>query len=157
MTEKTFTEKAENFVEQWYTDKETGEIVRPRYKNTGNAQLFPSKGEVNNEPSKTIPDQTMTISEMIERHSKGLPIDGGKVPIYNGEDYPFKDTTNMDLAERQEYLESLADELVDLRRKIDADKAEKTEQQRIQELENAVQKRLEEKEKQESQENKGAK
>ena len=33
--------------------------------------------------SETIPDQTMSIREILERHSKGLPISDSKTPIYD--------------------------------------------------------------------------
>lgn len=61
-------------------------------------------GECNKKPSMTIPDQTMSIREILVRYAKGLPIEAGKVPIYEGEEYT-PDPRYMDLADRQEYME----------------------------------------------------
>lgn len=69
------------------------------------------KGETSNLPSLTIPDQTMTIRELIERHVRGLPLDEGKIPIYNGEEDDLPDLRTLDLSEiaqlkqsNQEYI-----------------------------------------------------
>lgn len=58
------------------------------------------KGEVNTLPSKTIPDQAMTIREIINRTEKGLPVTGARVPLYNEtEDGIMPDLRNMDISE----------------------------------------------------------
>jgi len=72
--------------------------------NTLNYNYKIQKGEINNKPSQTVPDQTMSIREILTRYAKGLPIESGKVPIYEGEDYT-PDPRHMDLADRQEYME----------------------------------------------------
>lgn len=61
-------------------------------------------GEVNNLPSETIPDQSLSIKEILMRFSRGLPIDGQKVPWYDEED-DLPDPKTMDLADRQEFAE----------------------------------------------------
>lgn len=60
-----------------------------------------STGEVNTQPSQTLPDQTMSIPEILQRYARGLPITKGKVPIYQGEEDPFKgiDPKRLDLSE----------------------------------------------------------
>lgn len=60
-----------------------------------------STGEVNTQPSQTIPDQTMSIPEILQRYARGLPITKGKVPIYTGEDDPFNgiDPKKLDISE----------------------------------------------------------
>lgn len=58
------------------------------------------KGEVNTLPSKTIPDQAMSIREIINRSQKGLPVTGVSVPLYNEtEDGIMPDLRNMDISE----------------------------------------------------------
>ncbi len=76
-----------------------------KIKNTLNAKEFQKKGEINKLPSMTIPDQTMTIKEILDRFTRGLPLDAGKVPIYEGEEYT-PDLRFMDLAEREEFIEN---------------------------------------------------
>lgn len=64
-------------------------------------------GELNNLPSKTVPDQTMSIKDILDRHTRGLPIAGGKQPIFHGEEEDLPDFKSMDLAEIQEYKEAV--------------------------------------------------
>lgn len=78
--------------------------------NTLNYQFKKQTGEVNNKPSMTIPDQTMSIREILDRYARGLPIEAGKVPIYDGEEYS-PDPRYMDLADRQEYMEYAKDQI----------------------------------------------
>jgi hypothetical protein len=88
-------------------------------KNTGNANDFPYKGEVNTQPSETLPDQTMSMREILIRYAKGLPIDGAKTPIWEeGEGYA-KDPETLDLAEREELATQAREELkqIDLKLK----------------------------------------
>lgn len=65
--------------------------------------------EINNLPSMTIPDQTMTVQEILARHVRGLPILGqGKVPIYMDEDddtiYPNQ---KLDLVDQQGIIDEV--------------------------------------------------
>ena len=92
-------------------------------KNTGNAKDYPYKGEVNNKPSETIPDQTMTMREILTRYAKGLPIDGEKTPLWEeGEGYA-KDPETLDLAEREELATQAREELQQINERIKASKA----------------------------------
>lgn len=63
-----------------------------------NAHEFPYEGEINNEPSMTVPDQTMSIRTILERHSRGLPI-GGSMDVYYDEDDTMPDYRTLDLTE----------------------------------------------------------
>lgn len=69
--------------------------------------------EENYEPSQTIPDQALSIPEIIRRYASGLPLGAGKEEIYNGEDDPFDgvDISKLDLAERAELIENAQAEL----------------------------------------------
>ena len=89
-------------------------------KNTGNAKDFPYKGQVNNKPSETVPDQTMTMREILIRYAKGLPIDGEKTPLWEeGEGYA-KDPETLDLAEREELATQAREELQQINERIKA-------------------------------------
>lgn len=94
-------------------------------KNSLNAQEFAKRYEVPDKVSMTIPDQTLSIRDIMRRFAAGLPIDGEKVPIYDGEDSDMPDLKNMDLAERQEYIETAKAELSDLNVKLEADRLKK--------------------------------
>lgn len=70
-------------------------------------------GEINNEPSVTVPENTMSIREIINRHAHGLPINASsRVPLYEG-DEPLPDISRMDLAEIQALRESVDAEIKD--------------------------------------------
>lgn len=61
-------------------------------------------GEINNEPSLTVPDQSLTVSEILSRFTRGLPVSGARIPIYDVDD-DMPDPRTMDLADRQSYAE----------------------------------------------------
>ncbi len=75
-------------------------------------------GEVNNLPSETIPDQSMSIRTILDRYSRGLPISGERIPIWQqGDDYnDMPDPRTLDLAERQEFAELYQQELKSLKK-----------------------------------------
>lgn len=91
---------------------------RRQFKTPYNAHLFVTKGEVNRSPSKTIPDQSMSVRELMARYAQGLPLSGARVPIYDGdtEFVPMPET--LDLAERQAMAEEAADLLATSREKL---------------------------------------
>lgn len=72
-------------------------------------------GEINTEPSLTVPDQTMSIREIMARYARGLPIDGARVEIWEGEDSDLPDPRTLDLAERQELAEEFTEEITRIR------------------------------------------
>lgn len=86
-------------------------------KHSLNYNTFPKKYERNYMPSLTIPDQTMSIRTILERHSRGLPIDGVKVPIWDGEENDLPDWRRLDLAERQELAHLYTNEIKDIKQK----------------------------------------
>lgn len=70
-----------------------------------------SKGQVNNEPSLTVPDQSMTLKELLVRYAKGLPLADAKTPIWEGEEGFDVDPKRLDLAEVEELAEKAREEL----------------------------------------------
>lgn len=79
--------------------------------------------------SQTIPDQSMTIQQILDRHSRGLPIEGQKVSMWDGDndslefdDY-LPDPATLDLAEKQALREAIREELQDLEQKRQASMA----------------------------------
>lgn len=82
-----------------------------------------SKGEVNTEPSMTVPDQAMTIKEILQRFAQGLPLEGARVEIYDEDDEVegLPDLSNMDLAEREEAILQMGLELEELKEKLSED------------------------------------
>lgn len=77
----------------------------------------PSVGEVNNEPSMTVPDQAMSIQEMLERFARGLPVGGARAAFYD-EENDLPDLRTLDLEERAQLAMSYQDELRELRKGV---------------------------------------
>lgn len=94
-------------------DRSTGEVTEtitiPIVKNWLNKHLFPKDYEENNSLSLTIPDQSMSVSEMLERQAKGLPISfNAGTPYFLG-DEEMPDIHKMDLSEIQDLREFIAE------------------------------------------------
>lgn len=71
-------------------------------------------GEVNLFPSLTIPDQALGLGEILRRFAAGIPMDIGKIPVFD-EENDLPDFRKMDLAEREEWRERFQQELDDFR------------------------------------------
>lgn len=76
-----------------------------KIKNSINAQEFEKQYEKPWGPSMTVPDQAMSVKEIMDRFVRGIPMEAGKVPIYEGEEF-IPDWQKMDLTEKQEYAEA---------------------------------------------------
>lgn len=66
------------------------------------------------QPSATIPDQSLSIREILLRHTSGRPIGNVYTPIYDGENYDMPDPRTLDLAERQQLAEEYKAEIADI-------------------------------------------
>lgn len=55
--------------------------------------------------SQTVPDQSLSLRELVARHQRGIPMEG-KAPIYDEEDFG-PDPRTMDLTEIQEELDAI--------------------------------------------------
>lgn len=72
----------------------------------------PIGGEVNDEPSMTVPDQTMSMRELLTRFANGLPIDGDNSEAFYDDDENSLgiNLRTLDLVDQQnlrEYAENL--------------------------------------------------
>lgn len=99
-------------------------------------------GEPPTGPSQTVPDQTMSVREIMDRYAKGLPLDGQKVAMYEDEvddmDEYLPDPKRLDLAEREAIKDMVKDQLKQMEErrqaKINEDK-QKAKEKKIQEAE----------------------
>lgn len=83
-----------------------------KVKNVFSSEMFEKHYEKNNEPSLTIPDQTLSIKQILERYASGQSLEG-KTPYYDeseSEEY-YPEPRYMDLAEREEYANQFKEEL----------------------------------------------
>lgn len=89
--------------------------------NTLNANERKRQLESNRLPSMTIPDQSLTIPQLIARFTRGLPADvKNYVPVYNGENV-YPDLDKLDLAEQQILREFARDQVKAHQEKIKAE------------------------------------
>lgn len=94
-----------------------------KFKRQFNVKYKRTKGEVNNSPSKTIPDQALTITELLKNHTRGLDSD---VKDYKGEYFEdIEIPIFTDLTDMMEYRDNLKQQQADLEAKIEAERAEK--------------------------------
>lgn len=92
-----------------------------KFKTAYNA--IPEEGEVNNMPSMTIPDDTMSVAEIMERYARGLPIAGQKVPSYElseeeNEALIPADWEKLDISERVEFMEDNAARIAAMQKEL---------------------------------------
>lgn len=96
-----------------------------KVKNSINFKHEEVREAFNSQPSMTIPDQTMSMREILTRYAQGMPIAGNiKTPIYEGSDY-LPDPRTLDLSERQELAERYELELSEIKTKATRKKTSK--------------------------------
>lgn len=78
--------------------------------------------EVNKMPSLTVPDQTMSISEIMRRFAAGLPVGGARVPLYEEDDESEENTMPhfLDKMEAIEYARENSKRIESLRNDLAA-------------------------------------
>lgn len=84
------------------------------YQDQGTYNWKAQQYEENTMPSVTLPNQAMSMKEIMERFARGLPISGAKVPLYD-EENDLPDIRTLDLAERQQLSQQYEMELSRLR------------------------------------------
>lgn len=63
-------------------------------------------------PSLTIPDQSLSIKEILQRYARNQPLHISNFePIYDGDDNELPDPRTLDLVERQEMAENFREQL----------------------------------------------
>lgn len=109
-----------------------------------------TKGEDCSAPSKTVPDQTMSIREIVARFVRGMPISAGmREPLYSDQeidlDNPPPDIMNMDFAEREQFVREAKAELEELEAKEATRKKDEAAKRQKKALDKYVEKKLSEK------------
>lgn len=100
--------------------------IQATIKTSLTARYYPKKYEVNTQPSKTIPDQTMSLKTILDRFARGIPMNVGKTPIYeNDENALGIDVRSLDLADKERIKEANQANIQNLRTQLEAQKAPK--------------------------------
>ena len=118
-----------------------------KFKNHFNASDFQNDNETSDKPSMTIPDQTLSIPEIMERFARGLPLGGANVELWEGEDDELDgvDLKTLDLSERYDLVKRRKEELEKLQEKYRKTIEEKQHQKRQEQAIKAYQQKLDEK------------
>lgn len=75
-------------------------------------------------PSLTVPDQTMSLREILSRHARGLPIAGNNAPAFYSDEEQL-DIKHFDLADQEDIIIMRADELKGIHDRIEGEKLTK--------------------------------
>lgn len=80
----------------------------------------PKQGQRFTQPSQTVPDQTMSIPELIRRYAQGLPLGAPKVPMYTDGEDPMNGINfkKLDLSEQYDTIRSFNNELNETRQRL---------------------------------------
>lgn len=62
-------------------------------------------GEINDEPSMTVPGETMSLRDMLDRFARGMALPPRPEPYYN-EQQQLPNLNAMDLVDRHDYLQN---------------------------------------------------
>lgn len=85
------------------------------FKTHYNFEVHIPDDEVNNMPSLTVPDQSMSVSEIMRRFANGLPIGGQQVELWEQDDvFEGVDPRRLDLSEHEDLQRSIKQELSDI-------------------------------------------
>lgn len=82
-----------------------------------NPNYEPYPGETSDLPSETVPDQSLTIAELLKNHVRGISSD---VQNNEGQFFDTEIPVFHDLTEEVEYKEQLADAIKEQNKKTDA-------------------------------------
>lgn len=127
-----------------------GEGVKlPTFRTQFNAHLFPDDNEVNFLPSLVLPNQALTVREILDRQRRGIPFPVGKVPLYEGEDTLLPpEWRSWDLSEKEAYKEQLAQKALAIRTRWDKQEQEKQDEKRKESYRKEFEREHQEKQKQ---------
>lgn len=91
--------------------------------------------------SLTVPSESMTVREMLNRHANGINFDNVKTPFYEEQasltTKSIHELQKMDITDKLQYLEKHAEEVQNLKNKIEAYKQEQQENAQQNEVESA--------------------
>jgi len=92
--------------------------------------------EINNQPSETIPDQSMNMQTILQKYASGQPLGGREGAYQEGDEYLYDedDLKRMDLTEIQELKDQLERDIrerYDKSKRDAIDRAREAEKQKI--------------------------
>lgn len=111
-----------------FVDHTTGEVVTAPVVKYDFPNSYPFRSQLKGSQAKpqsfkgtisrTVPDQSYTVQEIMTRFASGLPIEGIKVPVFQEEDMELPDMKKMDIAEREQYIKQTAEQVKEIRERL---------------------------------------
>lgn len=100
--------------------EEAPEVKRRAFRTMYNNKEYPKTYEKVSPISETVPDQAMTVTQIVQRFNNGYSVPGGKTPVWmhpdeEEDDLSSLDLSTLDFAERQEIVAMYQQELSDIR------------------------------------------
>jgi len=92
--------------------------------------------EMNFQPSRTIPDQSMSVTEIMARYAKGMPLGGEREKVYY-EDNNDLDMTGMDAVDRAAFIQEKEVEFIEIAKKQRAKRTPKKDTSVIEDISTA--------------------
>lgn len=91
----------------------TGKRIR------NNSHVFDvQKERIKYGPSLTVPDQTMSLKEILARSTNNMPLEGEREPLYYDE-VSVPDIRRLDYVERQELIDELEQKYQDMQKDLE--------------------------------------
>lgn len=87
--------------------------AKPRIRTQYNPPIY--KGQHNSQPSLTVPDQSLTVVQILKQHTKGITFPNGKMELWEGDEELMPDLVGLDLSEIQDLREMAAQRIADIR------------------------------------------
>lgn len=101
--------------------------------------------EVNLEPTETLPDQSMSVQEILRRYASGLPLGGGREPVYNEESESLMNYERLDKVGKIEVQRRYQERLKEIDEDLQLQEKTKREAERQNLINQEVEKKFKEK------------
>lgn len=98
------------------------EVPPPRFKNAYNKHLFGQWAEdtmVEMYPDTTLPDMALTLPQIVQRFTRGLPITGERFAIYEEDDEMVYDLSMKSKIDIEEIKKEMQDELMQIQKRAE--------------------------------------
>lgn len=111
------------------------EATKPMFKTNYNAHKFSPRLERTTKPSITVPDQTMSVKEILDNFTRGIMPRDGRVPLYSGgsEYLDGVHPDSLDISEKFEIFQKAQHEFYEKKKSME-EKAKQKEQQEFDKL-----------------------
>lgn len=113
------------------------------FKNPYNAKNFKQERERNTLPDLTVPDQSLTVAELVYRFTHNMSL-GGRVGTYDSDaeiEFPA-DWDKLDISEKHDWLQERKEEFDQLSEKMQAHRNKLEKEKREREIDEAVARKL---------------